>query len=673
MSFLVTLLANTSKKSTMFSNHSEFLRVASCSPAVAVANPAQNSQNILDVLQRAHAQGARLAVLPELCVTGYTCADLFHNSTLLEASVRAVGEIIANCPEGMAAVIGVPVEANGTLYNCAAVVSRGQLHGITVKTYLPTYNEFYEKRWFTAANSAMPSTVDYAGHTNVPFGVDILYNIGEAVLGIELCEDVWAPIPPSCRLTLSGATVIANLSASDDVIGKYSYLRTLLSQQSARCLCGYVYASAGFGESTTDLVFDGKNIICECGRIIAEGDRYDADSKLMIADIDLAAIARDRRHLMTFADCAAREATSPLRRINVLVDQPSTSDLHGLSREINPLPFVPADSANLAERCEEIIHLQATGLRKRLRATGCRNLVVGISGGLDSTLALLVAVRAFDLEGLDRRGILGITMPGFGTTDRTHRNALDLMEALGVSQREISIAKAVRQHFSDIGHDEAVHDVTYENSQARERTQILMDVANAVGGMVLGTGDLSELALGWATYNGDHMSMYAVNAGVPKTLVRHLVRYFVNLLGQGKASATLLDIIDTPISPELIPADAQGNITQKTEDLVGPYDLHDFFLYYTLRYGYSPARIFALAQAAFKGKFDHDTIAKWLKIFIRRFFSQQFKRSCLPDGPKIGSVTLSPRGDWRMPSDAQSIEWQKECDKICQFLYNKSE
>ncbi len=657
----------------MFSNHSEFLRVASCSPAVAVANPAQNSQNILDVLQRAHAQGARLAVLPELCVTGYTCADLFHNSTLLEASVRAVGEIIANCPEGMAAVIGVPVEANGALYNCAAVVSRGQLHGITVKTYLPTYNEFYEKRWFTAANSAMPSTVNYAGHANVPFGVDILYNIGEAVLGIELCEDVWAPIPPSCRLTLSGATVIANLSASDDVIGKYSYLRTLLSQQSARCLCGYVYASAGFGESSTDLVFDGKNIICECGRIIAEGDRYDADSKLMIADIDFAAIARDRRHLMTFADCAAREATSPLRRINVLVDQPSTSDLHGLSREINPLPFVPADSANLAERCEEIIHLQATGLRKRLRATGCRSLVVGISGGLDSTLALLVAVRAFDLEGLDRRGILGITMPGFGTTDRTHRNALDLMEALGVSQREISIAKAVRQHFSDIGHDEAVHDVTYENSQARERTQILMDVANAVGGMVLGTGDLSELALGWATYNGDHMSMYAVNAGVPKTLVRHLVRYFVNLLGQGKASATLLDIIDTPISPELIPADAQGNITQKTEDLVGPYDLHDFFLYYTLRYGYSPARIFALAQAAFKGKFDHDTIAKWLKIFIRRFFSQQFKRSCLPDGPKIGSVTLSPRGDWRMPSDAQSIEWQKECDKICQFLYNKSE
>ena len=667
------MLANTSKESTMFSNHSEFLRVASCSPAVAVANPAQNSQNILDVLQRAHAQGARLAVLPELCVTGYTCADLFHNSTLLEASVRAVGEIIANCPEGMAAVIGVPVEANGALYNCAAVVSRGQLHGITVKTYLPTYNEFYEKRWFTAANSAMPSTVDYAGHANVPFGVDILYNIREAVLGIELCEDVWAPIPPSCRLTLSGATVIANLSASDDVIGKYSYLRTLLSQQSARCLCGYVYASAGFGESSTDLVFDGKNIICECGRIIAEGDRYDADSKLMIADIDLAAIARDRRHLMTFADCAAREATAPLRRINVLLDQPSTSDLSGLGREVNPLPFVPADSANLAERCEEIIHLQATGLRKRLRATGCRNLVVGISGGLDSTLALLVAVRAFDLEGLDRRGILGITMPGFGTTDRTHRNALDLMEALGVSQREISIAKAVRQHFSDIGHDEAVHDVTYENSQARERTQILMDVANAVGGMVLGTGDLSELALGWATYNGDHMSMYAVNAGVPKTLVRHLVRYFVNLLGQGKASATLLDIIDTPISPELIPADAQGNITQKTEDLVGPYDLHDFFLYYTLRYGYSPARIFALAQAAFKGKFDHDTIAKWLKIFTRRFFSQQFKRSCLPDGPKIGSVTLSPRGDWRMPSDAQSIEWQKECDKICQFLYNKSE
>ena len=661
----------------MLAYSKQFIRVASCTPAVSVANPAANAEAILNVLRRAKEAGAQIAVLPELAITGYTCGDLFHNFTLLEKVEQAMEDVIDYCPEGLTAIVGAPVAAGDALYNCAVVITRGAVHGITVKTFLPNYNEFYEKRWFTPANAAMPAEVDFAGYYHVPFGTDILYNVYGSVLGIEICEDAWAPIPPSCRLALSGATVIANLSASDDVIGKYAYLRDLLRQQSARCLCGYVYASAGFGESSTDLVFDGKNIICENGRIVAEGDRFCADSKLTVADIDLQAVARDRRHLTTFADCAARYAGSPMRRIEA-TDQffsnedyyPTPEQVPMIERKANPLPFVPADSEHLAERCEEIIHLQATGLRKRLRATGCRNLVVGISGGLDSTLALLVAVRAFDLEGLDRRGIHGITMPGFGTTDRTYHNALDLMQALGISIREISIAKAVTQHFADIGHDSAVHDVTYENSQARERTQILMDVANAVGGMVLGTGDLSELALGWATYNGDHMSMYAVNAGVPKTLVRHLVRYFVTMLGDEKVSRTLLDIVDTPISPELIPADEQGNITQKTEDLVGPYELHDFFLYYMLRYGYSPRRIFHLATAAFDQKFDQATIAKWLKIFIKRFFSQQFKRSCLPDGPKIGSVTLSPRGDWRMPSDAQSHEWQKECDKICQSLHN---
>ena len=661
----------------MITYNEDFIRVASCSPAVSVANPEANAEAILDVLHQAKKQGARLAVVPELAITGYTCGDLFHNSLLLERVEEAMEDVIDNCPSGMTSIVGLPIRIGSALYNCAMVMTRGEVVGISVKTYLPNYNEFYEKRWFTPANPTMPATLSYGGREPVPFGTDILYNVYGALVGIEICEDAWAPIPPSCRLTLSGATVIANLSASDDVIGKYAYLRDLLRQQSARCLCGYVYASAGFGESSTDLVFDGKNIICENGRIVAESDRFCSDSKVAVADIDLLAIERDRRHLMTFTDCAMREASTPVRIVDaddmVYTHRPCyfrPEDVPMIDRKVNPLPFVPADSEHLAERCEEIIHLQATGLRKRLRATGCRNLVVGISGGLDSTLALLVAVRAFDLEGLDRRGIHGITMPGFGTTDRTYRNALDLMQALGISIREISIAKAVTQHFADIGHDSAVHDVTYENSQARERTQILMDVANAVGGMVLGTGDLSELALGWATYNGDHMSMYAVNAGVPKTLVRHLVRYFVTLLADEKVAHTLLDIIDTPISPELIPADEQGNITQKTEDLVGPYELHDFFLYYMLRYGFPPRRIFHLAKGAFAEKFDEATIAKWLKIFIKRFFSQQFKRSCLPDGPKIGSVTLSPRGDWRMPSDAQATEWQKECDKICQSLHN---
>ncbi|MGN0223584.1 MAG: NAD(+) synthase [Muribaculaceae bacterium] len=661
----------------MFTYQEDFIRVASCSPAVSVANPEANAEAILEVLYRAKEQGARLAVVPELAITGYTCGDLFHNSLLLERVEEAMEDVIDNCPSGMTSIVGLPIRIGSALYNCAMVLTRGEVVGISVKTYLPNYNEFYEKRWFTPANPTMPSTLSYGGREAVPFGTDILYNVYGALVGIEICEDAWAPIPPSCRLALSGATVIANLSASDDVIGKYAYLRDLLRQQSARCLCGYVYASAGFGESSTDLVFDGKNIICENGRVVAESDRFCSDSKVAVADIDLLAIERDRRHLMTFTDCAMREVSAPVRIVDaddvVYTHRPCYShpeDVPMIDRKVNPLPFVPADSDHLAERCEEIIHLQATGLRKRLRATGCRNLVVGISGGLDSTLALLVAVRAFDLEGLDRRGIHGITMPGFGTTDRTYRNAIDLMQALGISIREISIAKAVTQHFADIGHDANVHDVTYENSQARERTQILMDVANAVGGMVLGTGDLSELALGWATYNGDHMSMYAVNAGVPKTLVRHLVRYFVTLLGDEKVAHTLLDIIDTPISPELIPADEQGNITQKTEDLVGPYELHDFFLYYMLRYGFSPRRIFHLAKGAFDQKFDESTIAKWLKIFIKRFFSQQFKRSCLPDGPKIGSVTLSPRGDWRMPSDAQAAEWQKECDKICQSLHN---
>ncbi|MDE5643823.1 MAG: NAD(+) synthase [Muribaculaceae bacterium] len=638
-----------------------FFRAVAAVPAVTPASPAANVKAIRDLLLRIRRElpDVDLIVMPELCITGYTCADLFHNRNLLDAASAAVAEL-AGCPEArdLTLVVGAPVEAGGSLYNCAVVLHDGVLC-IVPKTYLPNYNEFYEKRWFAAASDEPVSPVDYAGFEAVPFGCRQLFVCSGVKVGVEICEDLWAPVAPGTKAALAGAEVVVNLSASDDLIGKYAYLSDLVKSQSARAICGYVYASAGYGESSTDLVFDGKAMIAENGTMLARNRRWTRTAQYVAADIDIEAIRRDRMHIGTFGDCARREACGGYSVAGATLKAAPVSEDWRLLRKVNPMPFVPSDAEHLAERCEEIINIQVAGLARRLDFTRCRSLVVGISGGLDSTLALLVAVRAFDSLQLDRKGIHGVTMPGFGTTGRTYNNALALMRALGVSVSEIPIAKAVMQHFSDIGHDPDVHDVTYENSQARERTQILMDLANRTGGMVLGTGDLSELALGWATYNGDHMSMYGVNASVPKTLVRHLTRYFADTCDDKLCRDTLLDIIDTPVSPELLPADAEGNIAQKTEDLVGPYELHDFFLYYTLRYGFASSRIRLLALNAFEGIYDAATIDKWLGVFVRRFFAQQFKRSCLPDGPKVGSVCLSPRGDWRMPSDASREAFEK--------------
>ncbi len=642
---------------------SGFFRVAAVVPPVEIANPQANASHIIDELRSLDGQGVDLAVFPELCVTGYTCGDLFHSRLLLDKSDEALLRIAAATADlHLVAVVGAPVRSGGSLYNCAVVVSGGEVRMVVPKTYLPNYNEFYEKRWFASGHD-----IHNAEFLGLQLGDKQLARVKGVAVGIEICEDLWAPVPPSGFAALGGALVVANLSASDDQIGKYAYLRNLILQQSARCMCGYVYASTGFGESSTDLVFDGKAFVAENGTMLASNKRWSNEPSVSVADIDIEALQRDRMHSTTWHDCRDNNGFNASMRV---VDCPTAPDADNeggpseLLRKVAPRPFVPADDAAIDERCNEIVNIQVAGLARRLAATRCHTLVVGISGGLDSTLALLVAVKAFDRLGLDRKGIIGITMPGFGTTGRTHGNAVKLMGGLGVTAREISISKAVEQHFADIGHDAAVHDVTYENSQARERTQLLMDVANQEGGMVLGTGDLSELALGWATYNGDHMSMYGVNASVPKTLVRYLVRWFEMRSDVPEVVEALHDIIDTPISPELIPADEQGNITQKTEDLVGPYELHDFFLYYTLRYGFTPKRIFLLALNAFDGVFDRETIKHWMRTFFRRFFSQQFKRSCMPDGPKVGSVCLSPRGDWRMPSDASAEMWLKEVDEL---------
>ena len=639
-----------------------FFRVAAAVPSVKVADVSFNVGSIISIAEKVAENDVALAVFPELCVTGYTCADLFHQQLLLDMAERGLDDLRRFSKDcGTTIVVGAPLRSGTSLYNCAVVISGGKFIAAIPKTYLPDYNEFYEKRWFCASDGTN-SAISVAGHS-IPFGSSLLCRIGDITFGVEICEDLWSVIPPSSYKSMAGANIILNLSASNDLIGKYSYLKSLIGQQSARCVAGYVYASAGFGESTTDLAFDGKALIAENGTFLAESKRWTRHADYSIADIDILALRRDRMHLRTYADCA-RNTPMPDYRILDIEPTLSASDKKSIIRDIATHPFVPADGQIIDERCEEIINIQVSGLAQRLNVTGTKSLVVGISGGLDSTLALLVATRTFDVLGLDRKGILGVTMPGFGTTDRTHDNAVTLMDSLGVSSKEISIVPAVNQHFKDIGHDASIKDVTYENSQARERTQLLMDIANQTGGMVLGTGDLSELALGWATYNGDHMSMYGVNAGVPKTLVKYLVRWFASRTSNDEERRTLLDIIDTPISPELIPAEEDGTIKQKTEDLVGPYVLHDFFLYYVLRYGFSPKRIFLLANAAFADAYAPDTIKYWLKTFFRRFFNQQFKRSCLPDGPKVGSVCLSPRGDWRMPSDASSALWLKECDEL---------
>ncbi len=629
---------------------SGYFRVAAAVPRVNVADVDFNVNSIMDMCRTLAGKGVRLAVFPELSVTGYTCADLFHQAALTDAAecgIRRLAEFSTTV--ATAIVVGAPVRNGSALYNCAVVIADGKVVAAVPKTFLPDYNEFYEKRWFAPADKAT-------------FANDTLFEIDGVKIGIELCEDLWTPLPPSTMQSLAGAQVILNLSASNDIIGKYEYLLSLIKSQSARCIGAYVYASAGYGESTTDLVFDGKAVIAENGTILAANNRWQREPGYAIADIDIAAIDRDRMHLMSFNDSA--RASVPVYKVASLTLPHADSTDDTLFRTIHPHPFVPSDETIIDSRCEEIINIQVAGLARRMQATRTKHLVIGISGGLDSTLALLVAVRTFDTLGFSRDGIIGVTMPGFGTTDRTYTNALTLMRTLGITMKEIPIAPAVLQHFSDIGHNQNVHDVTYENSQARERTQLLMDIANQCGGMVLGTGDLSELALGWATYNGDHMSMYGINAGVPKTLVRYLVRWFALHAPDDEERKTLLDIVDTPISPELTPADEQGNIKQKTEDLVGPYELHDFFLYYVLRYGFSPRRIYFMACKAFSGVYDHATIQHWITVFFRRFFTQQFKRSCLPDGPKVGSVCLSPRGDWRMPSDATSALWLKECDTL---------
>ena len=636
--------------------------MAAVVPSVKIADPTVNVGYILTAITELNDKKVDLAVLPELCVTGYTCADLFHQELLLEAAVSGLQKIAdATANMHVTVVVGAPLKYEGALYNCSVVISGGKIRMIVPKTYLPDYNEFYEKRWFVSNDRIKGELL------GAPFAKHQLGEVNGVKFGVEICEDLWTPIPPSSHLALAGAEVIVNLSASDDLIGKYAYLKSLVCQQSARCLCAYVYSGAGFGESSTDLVFDGRALIAENGTMLGEGRRWQNAPQSVIVDVDIMALRRDRMHLRSFADCCAIENIG--RECPVVdctpenIEKSSSKDI-SLYRVVSRTPFVPHTDTEIDERCEEILNIQAAGLAQRLNTTGCKTLVVGISGGLDSTLALLVAVRAFDRMGLDRKGIIGITMPGFGTTGRTHANALAMMEGLGITSREICIDKAVMQHFEDIGQDAAVHDVTYENSQARERTQILMDVANKEGGMVLGTGDLSELALGWATYNGDHMSMYGVNVSIPKTLVKYLVRREANISQSEKTAAALRDIIDTPISPELIPADDKGEITQKTEDLVGPYELHDFFLYYTLRFGFNPRRVYVLALNAFEGVYSSDVIKRWMKTFYRRFFSQQFKRSCLPDGPKVGSVCLSPRGDWRMPSDASSALWLSEVESL---------
>ena len=627
-----------------------FVKVAAAVPAVKVADVDYNIQQIESIIAQAEGRGVEVIVFPELCITGYTCQDLYKEQLLLDRAESGVITLLDFTRKlDIISIVGLPVVINGLLYNCAAVIQGGQLLGLVPKTYLPNYAEFYEKRWFASSQDLHPTDILYAGSKiHVTPQPTIFHTYTGATFGIELCEDVWAPEPPSTQLTLAGADIIFNLSASDELIGKHTYLCNLLSQQSARTMCGYVYAGSGFGESTQDVVYGGNAIVYENGKCLNESTRFSFEPQMIVSQIDYECMRSERRNNTTFVNAqrVAREAMHKDCHSITIKD-------FELIRDVNPTPFIPKET-DMSASCEEIFSIQVAGLAKRLVHTGCKNVVVGISGGLDSTLALLVCVKTYDKLGYDRKGIIGITMPGFGTTDRTHTNAVRLMTELGITQREISIRDACIQHFKDIDHDIDVHDVTYENSQARERTQILMDLANKENALVIGTGDLSELALGWATYNGDHMSMYGVNVSIPKTLIRYLVEYVAET---SPSRATLLDIADTPISPELTPADENGDIAQKTEDLVGPYMLHDFFLYYFLRYGFTPQKIYMLAQHAFKGTFDDDTIEKWLKTFIRRFFSQQFKRSCLPDGPKVGSVSLSPRGDWRMPSDATSALW----------------
>lgn len=650
-----------------------FVRVAAAVPAVKVADVKYNVEQIKNIILDAEKQHVDVVVFPELCITGYSCQDLFYQKLLLKQAENAVKELIEfTCGKKVVAIVGVPVDTGKILLNCAAVIYNGWFDGLVAKNYLPNYGEFYEKRWFASVQDyAEENPIHYAGHDVELSKKPHLFQLRSgARFGIEICEDLWAPVPPSNHLALAGADIIFNQSASDELIGKHDYLKSLVAQQSARTISAYVYSSCGFGESTQDVVYGGNAMIYENGTLLAEGERFSFEPQLVISEVDVERLRAERMRNTTFVNAQGTEPEALCTLLDQDDDTTASEQMADILkfRTVDAHPFIPK-SENMQRSCEEIFNIQVAGLAKRLVQTCSKTAIIGISGGLDSTLALLVCVKTFDKLGYDRKGIVGVTMPGFGTTDRTYNNAISLMQSLGVTIREINIAKAVMQHFEDIGHDPSVHDVAYENSQARERTQILMDLTNELGGLVIGTGDLSELALGWATYNGDHMSMYGVNASIPKTLIRYLVSYVAESGVDEKSRATLLDIIDTPISPELIPADDEGNIKQKTEDLVGPYELHDFFLYYVLRFGFSPKKIFALAKHAFQNtsstsSYSDVTIKKWLTTFYRRFFNQQFKRSCLPDGPKVGSVSLSPRGDWRMPSDASSALWLAECEEL---------
>jgi len=636
-----------------------FVRVGAAVPEMKVADCGFNTKKIIEIMEEAKDKDVYLTVFPELCITGYTCGDLFQQSLLLDMALKSLKEIADKSSEwNNIFIVGLPLLIEQQLYNCAAVIQKGKIRGIVPKRYIPNYNEFYEKRWFREGRNLTTDFVKLFGQ-EIPCGDDLIFQdelTPELSFAVEICEDLWMPVPPSSIQAKNGAVILCNLSASNEVIGKNEYRKVLVKSQSGRCIAAYVYTSAGIGESTTDLVFGGQALIAENGTILAQSQRFKKGSQLIVQDIDVKRLYHERVNSTSFTQSDFAVAS---RKI---ILEPVSFELRKLLRKIDRHPFIPSDSTEYNERCSEIFSIQTTGLAKRMTHTGLKKLVLGISGGLDSTLALLVAGQTVDMLDLPRKNIIAITMPGFGTTGRTYENALNLMKSMGVDCREIDIKASCLQHFRDIGHDPDVYDVTYENVQARERTQILMDIANKEGGLVIGTGDLSEMALGWSTYNGDHMSMYSVNCSIPKTLVKHIVIWFAENAATEETARILKSIADTPISPELTPPDKDGEIQQKTEDIIGPYELHDFFLYYMIRYRAEPEKILYLAQIAFENQYDGKTIKKWLKVFYKRFFSQQFKRSCVPDGPKVGTVSLSPRGDWRMPSDASAALWLDQID-----------
>lgn len=634
-----------------------FVRVAAAIPKLKVANCEYNTGEIIKISKEAEKLGAQFVVFPELAVTAYSCGDLFLQKTLQNEAIKALETIVAETKTlDCVIIIGIPLLVNSRLYNCGVAIKEGNILGVVPKTFIPNYSEFYERRWFCSGMGKVKETVNLLGYS-VPFGTDVLFearNISGLCFGIEICEDLWVPAPPSTKQALNGATLLFNLSASNEIVGKHEYRESIVNMQSAKCAAVYVYSSSGPNESTTDLVFGGHALISEYGSLLSQSKRFSFEEQLIISDVDIERLTNERLKNSGFThdttDSEFRKAIFSIKEL----------DTDKLLRRIDPHPFVPSNPDARNVRCEEIFHIQTSGLGKRIKHTGLDKCVIGISGGLDSTLALLVIAKTFDRLGLDRKNIHAVTMPGFGTSSNTLNNSLVFMKLMGVTTYQIDIKEACLKHFEDIGHDPGVYDVTYENVQARERTQILMDIANKIGGLVIGTGDLSELALGWATYNGDHMSMYAVNTGVPKTLVRYLVQWAADYVFEGETREVLLSILDTPISPELLPTDEAGEIAQKTEDIVGPYELHDFFLYHMVRYGANPSKIYFMAEQAFNGKYSGEIINKWLRTFLRRFFSQQFKRSCLPDGPKVGSISLSPRGDWRMPSDGDVNIWLKD-------------